>query len=447
MRRDPTLLTAGAATLLVLVVFCTMITTIAPTARSLNAGLSGQTWALGAISLGLAGTLLTAGALGDAIGRRRVFVAAAAALAAASALAAAAPTMPVFVVARVLQGAAGAGLMATGLGMIGSAYPDGAARTRATGVWAGMLGGGILLGPLIGALGELAAGWRSVHVVEAVAAAGLVVAGRRLPESRAAGATPRLDLPGAAVFLVAMTCLMGGLVAGRTDWTAALTLALFAGAALAIVTFAAVETRRPEPMLALALARGPVFVVASVGAAVTGLTTIALMTYAPLMLQRDLGHTALAAAAIIAVWSLTSMLVAMQARRLPERIDARHRLVAGLLLTAAGLAGLASLQPGDSWWGLAPGLFVLGVGSGVANAAVARLAVAAVPPARAALGSGANNTARYLGSGVGVAAVVVIVTAGGTGTADLLDGWNLAVVAGAGLNVAGAALALVTDPR
>jgi MFS family permease len=179
---------------------------------------------------------------------------------------------------------------------------------------------------------------------------------------------------------------------------------------------------------------------------VSGLATVALMSYAPTLLQRGLDQSALAAGGILAVWSLTSMLVAMQAGRLPDRIGARQRLIAGLVLSAGGSAALAGLGAGSSWWRLAPGLFVAGLGSGLANAALARLAVESVPPASMALGSSANNTARYLGSALGIALVVAIVSAGGTGTAGLVDGWNHAALATAAINLAGAALALALRP-
>ena len=134
-----------------LAAFSSGVTTVGQTARTLDAGVGGQTWALSAMSLGLASALLAVGALADDLGRRRVLAWSAGLLAGASALAAAAPTMTVFVAARVVQGVGGAGVLTASLAAIGHAFPGGAARTRAAGIWGAALGGGIALGPLQGA--------------------------------------------------------------------------------------------------------------------------------------------------------------------------------------------------------------------------------------------------------------------------------------------------------
>src|SRR4051794_31707007 len=172
-QRNRALGVIGLATLLVLAVFSMVVTTIAETVRHFHASGSWQTWALGGMSLGLASALLSSGALADRLGRRRVFALSSAGLAASTALGAAAPTMAVFVAARVLQGAAGAGVLAAGLGLLGHAFPDGPARTRATGTWGAMLGAGIALGPAAGALFARAYDWRSGYWVDALAAAAL----------------------------------------------------------------------------------------------------------------------------------------------------------------------------------------------------------------------------------------------------------------------------------
>src|SRR5580658_904463 len=146
-----TLAVAAFGTLLVLADFSAVVTTVGETSRSLGAGVSGETWALSGMLLGLATALLTVGALADDLGRRRVLVCSAAALAVASALAALAGDTTVFVAARVLQGIAGAGVIVASLAAIGHAFPAGAARTHATGVWGAALGAGIAIGPLAGA--------------------------------------------------------------------------------------------------------------------------------------------------------------------------------------------------------------------------------------------------------------------------------------------------------
>ncbi|MQA85042.1 MAG: MFS transporter [Streptosporangiales bacterium] len=440
--------TVGAATMLVLVVFTTVITTATETARSFHASIAWQTWALGGMSLGLAGALLTAGALADAFGRRRVFVISSVALAVSTALGAASPSMLVFVAARILQGAAGAGVVASGLGLIGHAFPPGPSRAHATGIWGAMLAGGIAIGPILGAGLAAAFGWRSAYGLEALGAAVLAGAGHKLlPESRGKARPRRIDPPGALTMLIAMACLTAGLTSGRSGWTSPTTVILLAAGLAALAAFAWIEVVRPDPMLDLGLLRRPLFLVSIGGAAVTGLATVALMSYAPTLIEQGLHRSAPAAGGILAVWSVTSMLVAMQAHRLPARVDARGRLIAGLLLSASGSAALTGLAIQSSWWRLVPGLLLAGIGSGPANAALARLAVESVPRASMALGGGANNTARYLGSALGIALLVAVVASGGAGQAGLIHGWNRAALLAALLNVAGAILAAACRER
>jgi MFS family permease len=438
--RAVTLAVAGAATLLVLVVFTTVITTVGATASSFHASVSWQTWALSGMSLGLATWLLPAGALADRAGHRLVFALSSAALAVFTALGAAAPSMAVFVSARVLQGAAGAGMLAAGLGVIGAAFPQGPSRTHATGVWGAMLAAGIALGPVLGAALMLPGTWRTSYWAEALAAAAVAWAARALPGPRPHGRPRRLDPPGASAMAIAMGSLTAGLTSGRLSWTSPTTITLLAGGAAALVAFTAIEARRSEPMLDLRLFRQPLFAASMSGAAITGLATVALMSYAPTLLERGLHGTALSAGGVLAIWSVTSMLVSMQARRIPARIHARGRLIAGLVTSGFGAAALSWLPATASWARLAPGLAIAGIGSGLANAALARLAVESVPRSDAALGSGSNNTARYLGSAIGIALVVAIVSTGGSGTAGLVTGWNRAALTAALINLAGAVL-------
>jgi Major Facilitator Superfamily len=132
------------------------------------------------------------------------------------------------------------------------------------------------------------------------------------------------------------------------------------------------------------------------------------------------------------------MVVALGVRRLPALLSSPGRLAIGLALAGAGEIALTGLGTGSGWARLVPGLAVAGVGSGIANAALGRLAVESVPHERAGMGSGANNTARYLGGAAGVAVVVAVVSGSGGG---LVAGWNVAALVCAGLCFLGAFVA------
>jgi MFS family permease len=434
-----TLAIAASGTLLVLAVFSAAVTSVGDSGRELHAGIAGDTWTLSGMSLGLAVALLTLGTIADEYGRRRVLTWSAGLLAVGGALGAVSPSIGVLVAARIVQGAAGAGLVAASLGMIGHAFPAGRERTHAAAVWGASVGAGIAVGPLLGAAIAAGMGWRSSYWLEAVAAAALVPASLTLPESRSATARP-LDVPGAITLAAAMGALTGGLVEGRTDWTSTTTLALLAAGVALLVAFVAIERTRRHPMVELHLFGQPLFVASIAGALFTGLAVIGLMSYSVPFLEDGLHVSVAGGAAVLLSWSATSMLTSLAARRLPDRVPVNLRLALGLTLTAVGELALTGLNQGSSPTRLIPGLVIAGIGSGVANAALGRLAVESVPRDRVSMGSGANNTARYLGGAAGIALLVAIASGGGSGHA-LISGWNTAALVSAVLCVLGAAIA------
>jgi MFS family permease len=209
-----TLRVAALGTLLVLAVFSAIVTTIDDSVRSLHAGIAGETWALSGMSLGLATTLLTAGALADDVGHRRVLVWSSGLLAGASVIGALAPNVAVLVAARVLQGMAGGGVLAASLGSIGRAFPSGPERVRATGVWGAAVGAGITVGPLASALLAVPFGWRSGYWLESAGAAAVMAAAMTLPD-RGRRARGRLDVAGIATLAGGMALLTAALVETR----------------------------------------------------------------------------------------------------------------------------------------------------------------------------------------------------------------------------------------
>lgn len=444
-----TLVVASAATLLVLVNYTSPMTILSSIGVSLHASVSGETWMLSSISLGLSALLLVAGSLADDYGRKRVFVIGTAVMVVATLGCALATSTWFFVVSRIVQGAASASLTVASLGLIGHTFPAGAARTRATGIWGAMVGLGIAIGPVLSAAIIRVADWRVVYWALGAAAFAVLLAALRLPESRSA--VPRaIDYAGLLSFGAAITCLVAALIQGRQGWGRADVLSMFVASAVLLAIFVAAEARSREPMLELGLFRRPAFVAATVGALFTGLAIIGLMSYVPTVAQRSLHLSPLAAGGLLGIWSGVSFVVALQARRLAPYLDTRHQLASGMLLCALGEAGMLGLTEHTSWLRLTPGLIVAGIGSGLLNAALARLAVSSVPPGRGGTGSGANNTARYVGSSIGVAVVVAVIsTAAHTGTAAhvLARGANAAIAVSAGMALVGALVVLLCRER
>ena len=441
--RRRTLAVATTGTVLALIAYTTPIGTLAATASALGAGPSGQAWILSSMSCGLAVALLPAGAVGDDHGRRRMFVAGAMVLAVGSLVAVFAPDTVTLVLARVSQGVGAAAVLACGLGLIGHVVPVGPARVRATGIWGAGVGAGIAIGPLLaaGLAAASASGWRIPYAVLAVAALLLAIWGRAgLTESTAE--RPRaVDGWGMLLLGLALAGVLAGLVEARAGGPAP-ALGLWGGGILAAALFVVVELRSQSPMLDLRLLRRPDFAGATIGALATGVGVIATMSFLPTLLQKALGHDATYAAFLLLGWSATSVITALLARRLP--VSPRGQLVAGLAGVAVGQLMLAGLDGSAGALRLLPGLLVAGVASGVLNAALGRQAVASAPPGLASVGSGANNTARYLGAAVGV--TVVAVLAASPEPAAMLQGWNVAVLVNAVVSLVGALVVLACRP-
>lgn len=442
-----TLAIAALGTLTVLVAFTAPLAGFTQTVAGLDSGPAGATWVLSAMSIGLGAFLLTAGRLADDYGRRRWFVIGNLVLGVSSLVAALAQDVLVFVVARVVSGVGGAAVIAAGLGMIAAAHPAPTDRARATGVWGASVGGGIAIGPLLGNYLGLWHSWRDVYVVLLAAGLALAVAARGCPESRS-GARARLDLPGVVLLAGGIGLALAGLTSGRDGWSRPLTLVLVAAGVLLLVAFVLVERRSSHPMLDLGLFGRPAFAAVNVAGLATGAGIIALMSYVSGFVVAGLDIAATTAAWMMLAWSLPSVVTAFAARRLPEAWDGRVRMSGALAVIAAGQLTLLSVHTSSGPWRFVPGLLLAGVATGVLNAAMGRESTTSVPPGSAGLGSGANNTARYLGSAVGVTLVSVVAAPAGAATATgLVDGWHRAVLVTAGFSLLGALGVLLLGER
>jgi MFS family permease len=434
-----TLSMASLSTLLVLLTFVTPLGTGIRTAATLHTGLGGQAWLLSSMSVGLAAALLAVGVMSDDYGRRRVYTVGLVLVALGAVMAAAAGSTGVFVAGRVVQGVGAAAVLASALGLIGHTFPAGPARSRAAAVWGASVGAGTGFGGLLTVVLDHGQGWRTTYVVTAVLAVVLAVAGRVLLLESGGSAGRRVDLPGIVLLGGGLTSLLAGLVQSRGGWDRPVVLALLAAGLLLLVGFLIVERRSAAPLIDVRLFVVPGFVAATLAAFVIGAAVIGAASFLPTLLQRGLGDTLLVVTVLVFIWSATSTVAALALRWLPG-LSGQRLLVVGLLISAVGLGALGILEVGASSARLVPGLVVLGVGYGAVNAALGREAVAHVPAQKAGMGSGANNTARYMGAAVGVTLVVLLVGAAEPvgSPAGLLAGWNQAALAGAAVTVVGA---------
>lgn len=441
-----TLLSASLGTLLAMVAFTAPLSTVNPTVAGLDAGVAGRTWILSSMSIGLGAFLLTAGRVADDYGRRRAFVAGALVLAAGAVVSALATDVVVFVLARIAQGIGGAALIAASLGMLAATFPDPRRRAHATGVWGASLGAGIAVGPLLSSGLTLWHSWRDVYVVLVAGGVALALTARGCDESRGARGA-RLDLPGVTLLALGMSSLLAGLTEGREGWGRPLVVGLLAAGLVLLAGFVAVELGSDHPMIDLDLFGRPAFAAVTMAAVANGAGVIALLSYLSGFLGVGYGRSAWSAAWLMLVWSAPSVVTALAARRLPEHWTGRGRMAGALVLMGVGLLLLSGLTEGSGPERFVPGLFVAGVGSGFLNAALGRESVASVPPGQGGLGSGANNTARYLGSALGVTIVSIVAAPSGAANAgSLIAGWNEAAIVTAVVSLVGAlAVALVGE--
>lgn len=423
----------AAGTALVLVTYVTPMATLAPTAAGLAAGTGAQAWLLSSMSVGLAAGLLAAGVLGDNLGRRRVYLAGLVALA-LGALGCVVASEPVgYITGRVVEGLGGAAVLACGLAILANDFPKARSRTHATAVWGTSVGLGISLGALSSAAFG-AARWRAPYLAVAVVALILLWPSiSRMAESRAANRR-RLDGAGLLLFATAMVLLVCALTLGRGGIRPAPVLIGSVGV-LALIGFVVVEWRVREPLVELTLLGHPRFRAATLGSFTLGAGVIATVSFVPTLAQVGLGSGLWSASLLIVAWSGTSVATAYLSRHVRHPMTGAMPIAASLAVVAVGQAIGYGVHAGSSPWRLLPSLVLAGVATGLLNALLGREAVASVEADRAAMGSGANNTARYFGAAVGITLFVVIATHVGH---DLTQGWNAAILVSAAISLTGA---------
>jgi predicted MFS family arabinose efflux permease len=402
------------------------------------------------MSIGLGVALLSTGAVADDLGRRRALVLGSLVLAVSSVVCALSPTTAVLVAGRIAAGVGGAALIAAGLGLIGHAFPAGTPEARrASGIWGAALGAGIAVGPLLATGAERFAGWAASYWLEAVLAVALALAARFLLEESRAEHPRSVDVPGVVLLAAGVGVLLTGLVEARSGPTRPLVIVLVLGGLLLLGLWLLVERRSSAPMIDVGLFRSPPFLAATLAALATGAGIIATSSFLLTVMSRGLGAPAVIGAVVLLAWSATGVVTSLLARRLPVSWSGRLQLAVGLVVVAVGQLMLLGATPESSPWRYVPGLFVAGITSGVVNSALGREAVASVPAGRAAMGSGANNMARYVGSAIGTTVVAVVATRPGLppGPVGLLQGFDTAVIVATVFSLLGAIAVFACRPR
>ena len=293
------------------------------------------------------------------------------------------------------------------------------------------MGGGVAGGSLLAVALDFGTAWRENYI--ATVAAGVVVlcfSVSRIPESRAV--TPRrIDVAGLVLLSLGLVLAVSAMTEARTGFGAP--VVALGGAAVALfVALGVIERRVRQPLIDPELLRHPRFVATTLGALVLGSGMIGMAAFLPTVAQVGYGESLRAASLPPLAWAVTSVVAAIAGRRLPFSLQGPVAIAALLAITA--LSMLTAIWA-DSTTELLVPLALAGITTGLLNATLGREAVASVPPDQAAMASGANSTARYLGASCGITLFAMSATYTGS---DVTVGWSNAVLVAVALMIAGA---------
>jgi EmrB/QacA subfamily drug resistance transporter len=387
----------------------TVVNVALPDIRTdLGASLSSLQWVVDAYSLMLAAILLTAGSLGDRLGRRRVFTIGFAVFTFASFLCGIAGDPTLLNLARGLQGVGGAGMFATSLALIGQEF-HGKDRATAFGVWGATVGGAVAIGPLVGGVITEHLGWEWIFFVN-VPIGLLAIALTELKLVNVAAQDPeRVDFPGLVSFSLALFLLIFGLIRGNPEgWGSPEIVASLGGAVALLGAFLAIESRSDHPMLDLTLFRKPAF--NGVSAVAFGLSAgmFAMFLYLTIYMQGVLDFSPLEAGLRFLPLTVLSFIASPIAGTLSHRIPIRVLLGVGLATVGVGLVMMHGVSADSEWTALLVGFLIAGIGIGITNPGIGQAAIAVVPVEKAGMGSGINTTFRQVGIATGVASLGAI---------------------------------------
>lgn len=400
-------------------------------------------WMVNAYTLSFATLMIAAASLGDRWGRRRVFLGGIVVFALASIASALAPSAEALIAARAVQGAGAAAIMPLSLTLLANAVPR-SRRAMAIGVWGGVSGLGVALGPVIGGAVVDGISWQAIFWINVpVALVALPLVRAVLPESF--GRRQPLDLLGLGLVGAGLLSTVWAIVDSNEDgWGSVRVVGGLLLGAVLIGAFLVRESRTRHPLVPLRLFRVRSFSVANATALLFSVGVFGAVFLLAQYLQVGLGYTPFEAGLRTLPWTAAPMLVAPVAGMLAPRFGVRNLLAPGLALQALGLTWLALASgTGVTYGALVPGLALAGIGMGLTFAPSATAVLADMAPDDHGIASSSNATVRELGGALGVAVLVAVFQgAGGDLTpAGYAVGLQPAVLVGAAVVGLGAVVA------
>jgi len=380
--------------------------------RDLHAGVSGLQWTVAGYTIVLASLLMFSGAIADRIGRKTVFQVGVSLFTLGSWLCSLAPGLGWLIGFRVLQGVGGSMLNPAALGIITNTFSRPAERARAIGVWDGVFGLSMALGPVLGGVLVGAAGWRGIFWANIpVGLAAISLTALFVPESRAPRSR-RADPVGQVLVIVMLGSLAYAIIEGPSHgWRSPAISGLFAASAAALAALLAYEPRRAEPMIDLRFFRSVPFASANLQAVCAIAAMAGFLFLSTLYLQDVRGLSALQAGLTVLPMPVVMALCAPLAGRIMARRGPRIPLViAGVALTLSS-AALSRLTGGTQHEYLIATYALFGVGAGMVNSPITNGVMSGVPKTQACMASGMNSSSRQLGQSLGVAIVGSVLAA------------------------------------
>lgn len=378
----------------------------------LGATLADVQWITNGYLLALAVSLITAGKLGDRFGHRQTFLVGIAGFAASSAAIGLSNGVAMVIAFRVLQGLFGALLQPAALGLLRAAFP--AERLNmAIGIWGAVIGASTAAGPIVGGLLVEHVSWESVFFINVpVGIAALVLGVVILKDMRAQNAPKSFDIPGIALLSLAMFSLVWGLIkAPAWGWSDGLTLLFLGGALVVFVWFALWETKAPEPLIPLKLFRS---VSLSAGTVLMILMAFSLMGgifFVTFYLQNVHGMSPVGSG--VHLLPLTAMMIVGSpvAGALITKIGPRVPMVAGMLLTAAAMFGMTSLETGTGTLTMSLWFGMLGAGLSPVMVGATEVVVGNAPLELSGVAGGLQQSAMQVGGSLGTAVLGALMAA------------------------------------
>ncbi|MFY2789520.1 MFS transporter [Rhodococcus sp. MALMAid1271] len=417
--------------------------------QDLNASVGQLQWFLNAYTLSFATFMLTAATLGDRWGRRSVFLGGIAIFTAASVASALAASPAMLIAARAVQGMGAAAIMPLSLTLLAAVVPV-RKRAMAIGIWGGVSGLGVALGPVVGGAAVDGISWQAIFWINVpVALVAMPLAYIALKES--AGRVQPLDLLGVLLSGSGVFLLVWAVVHGNDDgWASATVLASFLGSAVLLAAFLARAARIRYSVLPLALFRSRSFAVANVIGITFSLGMFGAVFLLAQYLQIVMHYTPFEAGLRTLPWTAAPMVVAPIAGLLAERVGLRGLLISGLSLQSASLVWMALiLGPDTGYRSIVPALLMAGVGMGLTFAPSATAVLRDMNDDDHATASSANSTVREVGIALGIAVLTAVFLGNGgsltpTGYTDALAP---ALLVGAGVVAIGILAALFMPGR